>query len=102
MRPGRGNDLPKTNSFTLSLQRLLCATWSVLFCSLRHICCGRNSSSSGGESVSILSLQVTRLPVRNSALSHGSTLFSVTTETLFPKVLHEARDVLSIPPVSQS
>lgn len=42
-----------------------------------------------------------RLLVRNSGLSHGSELFYVTTETLFPKVFHEAWDVLSILPVSQ-
>lgn len=54
-----------------------------------------------GEKVSILSLQIMRLLARNSGLSHGSELFYVTTETLFPKVFHEAWDVLSILPVSQ-
>lgn len=40
--------------------------------------------------------------MQNSGLSRGSTLLYVTTETLFPKVFHEARDVLGILPVSQS
>lgn len=69
-----------------SLQSLFCATQNVLcLFFLQHACCGRNSSSSWGESLSVLSLQVMRLLVRNSGLSHGSKLFYVTTETLFPK-----------------
>ena len=43
-----------------------------------------------------------RLLVQNSRLSHGSKLFYVTTETLFLKMFHEAWDMLSILPVSQS
>lgn len=70
-----------------SLQPLFCTTQNVLcLFSLRHTCCGRNSSSSWVESVSILSFQVMGLLVRNSGLSHGSELFYVTTETLFPSV----------------
>lgn len=65
---------------------------------LQHARCGKDSSSSQGESVSILSLQVMRLLGRNSGLSHGSKLFYVTTETLFPKAFHEAWDMLSILP----
>lgn len=87
----------------VSLQSLSRTTQSVLFLPfLQHTCCGRNSSSSRGESASILSLQVMRLLVRNSGLSHGSKLLYVTTETLFSKVFHEAWDVLSILPLSQS
>lgn len=52
---------------------------------LYHTCCRRNSSSSWGESISILSLQVMRLLVQNSGLSHGSKLFSITTELCFRK-----------------
>lgn len=68
-----------------SLQSLSCATQNVLcLFFLQHACCGRNSSS-WGESLSVLSLQVMRLLVRNSGLSHGSKSFYVTTETLFLK-----------------
>lgn len=75
-----------------------CSECSVVFVFLQHACCGKDSSSSQGESVSILSLRVRRLLVRNSGLSHGSKLVYVTTETLFPQVFHEAWDTLSFLP----
>lgn len=74
-RPGRRKDFPKTNALMPSLQCSFCPSQRFrLGFSLQRTCCGRDPALLG-ERVQAFSPPVTRLAVRNSVLSHGSTLF---------------------------